>query len=155
VPTKRDSPAHREDLIYDVLMGVRVGDVIARDRPYATFEVRTPAREVIQKAAATAWQDVFPVLGDGGKLVGVVLSDVLRTMAANPDIPELAIAHDLMIAPVSVKDTDDLQRALDVFFAQGLRELVVTDERGRILGILDEGDITRVYQSATAGSRPS
>jgi CIC family chloride channel protein len=153
VPTKRDSPAHREDLIYDVLMGVRVGDVVARDRPYAIFDVRTPAREVIQKAAATTWQDVFPVLGEGGKLVGIVLSDVLRTMAANPDIPELAIAHDLMVPPVSVKDTDDLQRALDAFVAHGLRELVVTDERGGILGLLDDADITRVYQSATAGAR--
>src|SRR5581483_9064646 len=33
VPTKRDSPAHREDLIYDVLTGVPVTDVLVRDRP--------------------------------------------------------------------------------------------------------------------------
>src|ERR1035438_9498244 len=54
VPTKRDSPAHREDLIFDVLTGVRVGDVIVRDRVHASFEARTPAHEVIEKAAAGA-----------------------------------------------------------------------------------------------------
>ena len=153
VSTKRDSPAHREDLIFDVLTGVRVGDVIARNRTHETFSLRTPARVVIEKAAATAWQDIFPVLDDSGVLVGVVVSDVLRTMAANPDIGELAIAHDLMIPPVSVKDTDDLQRALDAILEHGVREIVVTDEEGRIVGLLDEADITRVYQSATASRR--
>jgi CBS domain-containing protein len=74
-------------------------------------------------------------------------------MAANPDLGELAIAHDLMIPPVSVRDTDDLQRALDAILEHGVREIVVTDELGRIVGLLDEADITRVYQSATASLR--
>jgi chloride channel protein, CIC family len=150
VPTKRESPAHRDDLIFDVLTGVRVGQVLVLDRPYATFTTRTPARDVIEKAAATAWQDVFPVLDDRGKLVGIVLSDILRTMAANPDIGDLAIAHDLMVAPVSVKDTDDLQRALKTILEHNLREIVVVDEGGRIVGFLDEAEITRVYHDATA-----
>jgi CIC family chloride channel protein len=153
VPTKRDSPAHRDDLIFDVLKGVRVGDVVVRDRPYSTFTTRTPAREVIQKAAAMAWQDVFPVVGEGDKLVGMVLSDVLRTMAANPDIGELAIAHDLMVPPVSVQDTDDLQRALEAILEHGLREIIVIGPQGRIIGFLDETEITRVYHRATSSSR--
>jgi CIC family chloride channel protein len=153
VPTKRDSPAHREDLIFDVLAGMRVGEVLVRDRPYASFTTRTPAAEVIDRAAAMAWQDVFPVLDDAGKLVGMVLSEVLRTMAANPDLGELAIAHDLMIAPASVRDTDDLQRALEVILDQGLREIVVVDAQDRIVGFLDEAEITRVYRDTTSGRR--
>ena len=149
VNTKRDSPAHRDDLIFDVLRGVRVSDVVVRDRPYSTFTRRTPASEVIQKAAATAWQDVFPVLGEDGKLIGIVLSDVLRTMAANPDLREFAIAHDLMVPPVSVSDSDDLQRALEAILEHGLREIVVVDVQDRIVGFLDEAEITRVYQQAT------
>ena len=133
VPTRRDSPAHREDLIFDVLTGMRVGEVLVRDRPYAAFTTRTRAFEIIQKAAAMAWQDVFPVLDEEGKLVGIVLSEVLRTMAANPDLASFAIAHDLMIPPVSVRDTDDLQRALEVILEHGLREIVVVDDAGRIV----------------------
>ncbi len=149
VGTKRDSPAHREDLIFDVLRGMRVSDVVVRDRPYSTLTTRTPASEVIQKAAATAWQDVFPVLDEQGKLVGIVLSDILRTVAANPDLREFAIAHDLMVPPVSVSDSDDLQRALEVILEHGLREIVVVEGEGRIIGFLDEAEITRVYQQAT------
>ncbi len=155
VPTRRDSPAHREDLIFDMLTGLRVGDVVARDRVHVTFEERTPAREVIEKAATSTWQDVFPVLDEDGKLVGTVLSDALRTMAANPDLANVAIAHDLMVPPVGVKDTDDLQRALDVLVSHGVRELVVTDEAGRIVGLLDENDVNRVFQSTRAGARAS
>jgi CIC family chloride channel protein len=148
--TKRDSPAHRDELIFDVLTGVRVGDVIVRDRPYETFTMRTPAHEVIEKAATVAWQDVFPVLGEDGKVVGIVISDVLRMMAANPDVSELTIAHDLMVPLVSVSDTDTLQRALEVILEHGLREIVVLGPDGRIAGFLDEAEITRVYHSTTA-----
>ncbi len=154
VGTKRDSPAHRDDLIFDVLTGVGVSEVLVRDRTYATFVTRTSGREVIEKVAANAWQDVFPVLGEDGKLVGMILSDVLRTMAANPDLGRLAIADDLMVPPVTVKDTDDLQHALQMILEHGLRELLVVDDEGRIVGFLDEAEITRVYHDATAGRRP-
>jgi CIC family chloride channel protein len=153
VATKRDSPAHREDLIFDVLRGVRVSDVVVRDRPYATFTTRTPAHEVIQKAAINSWQDIFPVLNDQGKVVGMVLSDILRTIAANPDLAQLAIAHDFMVPPASVSDSDDLQRALETILEHGLREIVVVDERDRIVGFLDVAEITQVYQQATS-ARP-
>lgn len=149
VATRRDSPAHREDLIFDVLRGVQVGQVMVRDRAYATLRTSTPAREVVDMAAASAWQDVFPVLDDDAKLVGMVLSDVLRTMAANPDLNELAITLDLMIPPVTVRDTDDLQHALEVILEHGLREILVTGETGAIVGFLDENEITRVYHDAT------
>jgi CIC family chloride channel protein len=155
VATKRDSPAHRDDLIFDVLTGVRVADVLVRDRPYATFTTRSPAAEVTQRAAQCAWQDVFPVVDENGKLVGMVLSDVLRTIAANPDLGQFAIAHDLMLPPVSVKETDDLQRAVEVILEHGLREILVVGDDGRITGFLDEAEITRVYHSATASRRPS
>jgi len=83
----------------------------------------------------------------------MVLSDVLRTMAANPDIGEFAIAHDLMVPPVGVQDTDDLQRALEAILEHGLREIIVIGPHGRIIGFLDEAEITRVYHRATSSRR--
>jgi CIC family chloride channel protein len=150
VPTKRDSPAHRDELIFDVLTGVAVADVVVHDRPYATFALSTPAREVIEKAAFSTWQDVFPVLDEAGKVVGMVTSDVLRNLAATPDIGELAIAHDLMVPPVSVSETDNLHRALAALLEHGLREVIVTDSEGKIIGFLDEAEITRIYHNSTA-----
>jgi CIC family chloride channel protein len=93
------------------------------------------------------------VLGEGDKVVGIVLSDVLRTMAANPEISPFTIAHDLMVPPVSVQDTDNLQRALEIILEHGLREIVVVDSNDRIVGFLDEAEITRAYHSTTVSRR--
>ena len=58
-PTWRESPAHREELIIDVLQDMRVGDVIVKDRPFVVFERGTPAVEVIQRVAAAAGRMSF------------------------------------------------------------------------------------------------
>ncbi|HEY2509878.1 MAG TPA: chloride channel protein [Polyangiaceae bacterium] len=158
VPTRRESPAHREDLIFDVLKGVRVGDVVVRDRPYTSFTRKARAAEVIEKVAASEWQDAFPVLGDDGKLEGVINVDVLRTMANNPDLSIFALADDMMAAPVSISVNDDLHVALETMLEQGVRELLVVDEAGKIVGFLDEAEITQLYHASTAahgGGPPS
>jgi CIC family chloride channel protein len=152
VPTKRESPAHREDLIFDVLKGVRVGDVIVRDRPFVSFTRGTPAREVIEKVAASEWQDAFPVLGSDGKLEGIVSSEVLRTMAVNPDLGMFALADDMMTPPVAVREDEDLHLALEKMLKAGVREVLVIDERERIVGMLDEAEITNAYHASTAAA---
>ena len=150
VATRRDSPAHRDDLIFDVLKDVRVGDVIVRDRAFVFFERRTPASEVIQRVASSEWQDAFPVLTAEGKLEGIISADILRTMATDPDLGGFALADDMMGAPVSVRESDDLHVALETMLKNGTRELVVTDTDGHIVGILDEAEITQVYHATTA-----
>ena len=109
--------------------------------------------------AGSAWQDAFPVLTPDGKLAGVVSSDILRTMATDPDLGVFAIADDMMAAPVSVMENDDLHTALEAILQHGVRELLVTSADGRIVGFLDEAEITSVYHATTAvkpesGSEP-
>jgi len=152
VPTKRESPAHREDLIFDVLKEIRVGDVMGKDRPFITFTRQTPARDVIQQIASSEWQDAFPVIDDQGKLAGIVNSEVLRSMAADPDLSGLALADDMMAAPVSVNEDDDLHMALELLLSNDVRELIVLNDAGRIVGFLDEAEITKTYHGRTAAS---
>jgi CIC family chloride channel protein len=104
---------------------------------------------VIQAVAASAWQDAFPVLDDKGKLVGVISSEILRTMAADPDLSAFALADDMMVAPTAVSETDDLHRALEMMLANDARELLVVDDEGRIVGFLDENEVTRAYHGHT------
>jgi CIC family chloride channel protein len=153
VPTRRESPAHREDFIFDVLKGIRVGDLVVRERPYISFTRGTPAGEVIAQVAASEWQDAFPVLGADGKLAGIISADVLRTMATNPDLSMFALADDMMTAPISVRENDDLHVALETMLKNGVRELLVVDEAARIVGFLDEAEITQTYHATTAVRR--
>ncbi len=148
VPTKRESGAHRDDLVVDVLRGVPVGEIMVRDRRYVTFEPRTAAAEIIQQVAGSTWQDAFPVLDLNGKLAGVITAEILRTMAAHPDLGTLAIAHDMMVDPLSVQESDDLHSALETILKHGVREVLVTDEDLHIVGFLDEMEITSFYHAA-------
>jgi CIC family chloride channel protein len=150
VPTRRESPAYRADQVIDALTRVHVGDVVVQGRPHATFGVRTPVREIAHQAAAVAWQDVFPVLDEGGHLVGIVPSEVLRTLAANPDLGAIAIAHDVMLPPVSVRARDTLRQALDAIADSGLREVIVVGDDGHLVGFLGEAEISRAYRESTA-----
>jgi CIC family chloride channel protein len=149
VDNHRESPAHRGDLILDVLKELRIGAIVVKNRPFVSFHRRTPALEVIRQVGSTEWQDVFPVLGDDGKLVGVISAEVLRTLANSPDLTSFALADDMMGAPVAAQADADLHVALETLLRHGLRELVVIEGDGSIVGILDESEITRAYHDAT------
>jgi CIC family chloride channel protein len=146
--TKRDSPAHRDDLVFDVLRGVTVREVLAPEREYVSFHPRTRGDEIIAKIALSAWQDVFPVLSSEQTLVGVVSSDVLRVLACDPALAAMTIADDVMMSPISIRETDDLHTALEALLRHGMREVLVTNQEGAIVGFVDEADINRVYHSS-------
>ncbi|MDB4933873.1 MAG: Chloride channel protein [Labilithrix sp.] len=150
VKTKRDSPAHRDDLILDFLKGIRVDTILVKDRPLASFARNTPASEVIRVVANADFQDAFPVLGADGTLVGVITAEILRTTAGDPEVTRVALADDMMGVPISVRDTDDLHNALEIMIANAMRELLVVDEDGKVLGVLDQTEITIAYLAATA-----
>ncbi len=149
VDTKRDSPAHRDDLILDVLKDVRIGDIVVQGREFQSFHRHTKATEVVQRMAASAWQDAFPVHDQDGRLVGVINAEILRTLSVEPDISGIMLADDMMTAPVSVNTEDDLHTALELLLNHGVREIIVTDASGKIIGFLDEAEITNVYHDAT------
>jgi CIC family chloride channel protein len=153
--TLRDSPAHRDELVFDVLRDVRVADVVVKQRPYVSFRRQTSAAEVVRRVATAGWQDVFPVLSDDQKVVGIITADVLRTVAEEPTIAQLTIADDMMLSPVVVQDTDDVSRALEVLLRHGAREVVVIDDSGCVVGFLDEAEITRLYRASTHTPSPS
>jgi chloride channel protein, CIC family len=152
LPSKRESPAHRHDLVFHALESLRAKDVVIRDRPYVSFELATPAQEVIHHLAESSWQDVFPVLDKQGAMVGMIQAELLRTFASQPDFEQVTVAADLMQAPLSVPLSQSLHDAIDHMLRHNLREIPVTDESGRIVGFLDETDITSAYLAATTAA---
>jgi chloride channel protein, CIC family len=152
LPSKRESPAHRHDLVFHALEALRAKDVLVRDRPYVSFDLATPAQQVIHHLAESSWQDVFPVLDKKGAMVGMIHAELLRTFAGQPDFERVTVAADLMEAPLSVPLTQSLHDAIDQMLRHNLREIPVVDESGRIVGFLDERDITSAYLAATTAA---
>lgn len=128
----------------DVLKRVQVRTVCRTD-VIATLSPSSSADAIWRTVSeAPDWQDTFPVLDARGEVVGLVSGDVLRQMGA--DAPAaLVVAADLMVAPVSVRAEDDLHVAVERLLESGLREVPVLDEQGRIVGLLDEAQVTRAY----------
>jgi chloride channel protein, CIC family len=148
VPTQRDSPQHPPGVL-DVLRSLKVADVMIAGRPFVHFRLATPVPEVLRLAADAGWQDVFPVLDEQGKMVGVITSDIVRLLATEREIEALTLAADAMQPPVTVRPDDDLRKATEVLLAQGVREVPVVDDTGRIVGFLDESEVGRAYLEAT------
>ncbi|MFO0761667.1 MAG: chloride channel protein [Byssovorax sp.] len=150
LPTQHDSPAHPPRL-HDVLQRLRVGDVMTHGRPFVTFSPGTPAAEMLRRAADAGWQDVFPVLDAGGRMVGIVTAEMLRVLALDRDLDRVTVAADAMQPPVALRTSDDLRTATEALVANAVREVPVLDDAGSTVGFVDEADVAKAYLDA---SRP-
>lgn len=152
--SRRESPAHKGDLTVDILRTVRVRDVVVGGKAFATLAPGAPAATIEAAMVEHEDQDVFPVVDAAGRLVGMVTSDVLRTLASSPDVGALVVAEDVMRPPVCIAPDDDLHTALASMLEHGLREIVVVDGAGTLVGLLDESDVGAAYHAATADLPP-
>lgn len=150
VPTLRESPVHRDAFLLDALRTIRVAEVMTQGRAFVCFDPQTPASEMLERISEATWQDVFPVVDAERRMTGLVTADGLRVLAVEGTNLPWAIAADLMQPPVSVRPEDDLRLATDRIVSHRLREIPVVDERGTIVGFLDETDVASIYLKAVA-----
>jgi CIC family chloride channel protein len=107
------------------------------------------------RASLPPGQHVFPVVDADDQLVGLVTSEDLAILEADPALTLLVTASDIMRPPASVGVEDTLLTALDLMRAEGLPELPVLDSAGHILGFVDETTIAAAYLRQThPSSRP-
>jgi CIC family chloride channel protein len=150
VPTLRDSPIHRDELVLDVLRGMRVTELMRPGVVPICFRKQTPATEIMRKVGESTDQDVFPVLDDAEQVVGLVTTNTLRVMSLEIADMRWTLAADLMQPVVSVRFDDDLRTATERMVANGLRELPILDDAGHLIGLLDESEVAEVYLRAAS-----
>jgi CIC family chloride channel protein len=147
VPTQRDSPIHRDALLLDLLRGMRVSELMRPTLPVC-FRKLTPSGEVLQRVGDSPDQEVFPVLDETERAIGLISSNLLRVVSLEFADTDWTLAADLMQPLVFVLATDDLRTATERMVGSSLRELPVLDHEGRVLGLLDESEIAEVYLKA-------
>jgi CIC family chloride channel protein len=145
MPSRFDSPAHADDRTLDVLKILRAGDFVPRERAFATFQPTAAVAEIVRVVSGASWQDVFPVLDEGGRMVGLLSADAIRTLIAEKELEGVAVAADVMGPALTVSTDEDLHVVLERLLEAGMRELPVVAEDGSIVGLLDEADIVRAY----------
>lgn len=153
VPTPHDSPVHQREVIVTALRTTRVSSVMTSVSNLVHFAPAMRAHEMSRRAAeADREQDVFPVLDSSGVVKGIVTSDALRSFSANEELRGWALAADVMQFPASVRPDDDLAEATRMMRKNELREVLVIDGLGKIVGLLDAGDIAKIYVDAAIAS---
>jgi CIC family chloride channel protein len=152
VATQRQSPAHRDAVLFDVLTETLVSSLMSHRQDYVSFELTTPLETLLERTSTGGWQDVFPVLDEKGQLVGLITLSTIHNLSAQREIAGWMLAADAMQPVASVRPSDHLRQATEVMIGSGLRELPVVDAHGQVVGFLDEADIARSYVDAAVRS---
>ncbi len=136
----------------DALDGLSIDRVRLYSSPHA-FTPSDSAGRLLKVVETAGRQEVFPVLDRMARLVGIITLEDLTALAAEPDLEGVVCATDIMRPPVAFRQSDLVNRALDVMSSMGVRELPVIDSEMRVIGLVDEAAIAREYMRARAVER--
>lgn len=150
VSTLRESPVHRDTLILSVLQTLRVSDVVKPTAPPVCFSPGSTLSEMLEQASLASSQELFPVVSQEGRLVGLVTSATMRVAIAQRDDSSWVLAADLMQTPVSVQGSDDLRTTGERMLSSGLRELPIVSKDGAVVGLVTESALATVYLQGAA-----
>ena len=150
-----DSPAHRGELLVDVLEGLRVADAGIRTEGLERIPAALPFDRVL-RLAADSQETVFPVVDPDGGLTGIFSLRDIRSALAGSRIGSLVIADDLATRPVvTVATDDDLHTALKRLNALNVDEIpvVAAGDPTHLVGLLSRRSITAAYETRLDGLR--
>jgi CBS domain-containing protein len=136
-----------------------VGDVMTR--PVASVGLDTPLSMVVDALVGPDFRAV-PVVDADGRLVGIITNTDLVERGGLPARVELLAAmepayrrvlvgarggrtaeHVMTRAPIAIRPTAPVEQAIELMLSRGLKRLPVTDDAGRLLGIVSRADILR------------
>lgn len=130
----------------DPLNALLVRDVMATD--VLTVDPQMEARELylwLPEGDDARRQRLYPVLGAGGALIGVLAwSDVLAAHQTDSDLTARALAHE----GVAARPDETLRAAADrmVSTGHGVLPVVAGDQRGRLLGLINQFDLLKAHE---------
>nr|HEX4312382.1 chloride channel protein [Kofleriaceae bacterium] len=148
VDTRTSSPAHRDELLFDVLAELPVRDVVIAG--LRTVTPQTTARELLRVADESQQRSVA-VVETGGRLRGVVVSEFARAVVAADPTPGLVVAEDLLAPGLPhLRGEESLQRAVDLLATRHVDQLPVIADSGGFLGMLDAPSVLGAYRKRIA-----
>jgi CIC family chloride channel protein len=132
----------------------------ALDRDFVTFYPTLDGAGLIKDSALAGRQEVFPVIDQAEKLVGLVTLEDLTLLAAEPALQTALVnAADIMRQPIMLDEDDNVRTAYELLVSSGLREIPVVNAERHVIGLIDEVAIAHAYMQArwatvgTAGVR--
>ncbi|MBX3159675.1 MAG: chloride channel protein [Deltaproteobacteria bacterium] len=128
----------------DALEGLSLAE-LGLDAPTVVLAPAMRLDEVLERTDRAGRQEVFPVVDEEGRAVGMLTLADLAEAAEDADLDRRARTVDLMRPIPVLRRRDLVGRALELMAAQGVRELPVVDEHGTLLGLIDEAAIAHAF----------
>lgn len=92
-------------------------------------------------------RNIFPVIDDEGKMVGLVLLDNIRNIMFRPELYDRFEVSTFMVSPMAtVKSDMSMEQVMKLFEDTGAWNLPVEDEEGRYLGFVSKSQIFNQYR---------
>ena len=127
-----------------VLRLLKINSVIENDFMPVTPDMNLKSMvEVISKSN----RNLFPVLDDQQKLVGVVLLDDIRNIMFRPDLyKRMFVSKFMSMPPATIRIGDAMEEVMKTFDRTGAWNLPVVDEEDRYVGFVSKSKIFNSYR---------
>ncbi len=127
-----------------VLTLLKIGSVIETD--FKAVKPEMDLREMV-KVISESNRNLFPVVGDRGELIGVVLLDDIRNIMFRPDLYRRMYVRRFMSMPSAKIQVDEpMDRVMKKFDDTGAWNLPVVDAEGVYVGFVSKSKIFNSYR---------
>ncbi len=126
-----------------LLMSAHLRDLVEKD--YSPVHENDTLRTLL-KAVMHSHRNIFPVLSEDGKLVGIVRVDSIRKFILNAELYDMILVYDVMSDTGPVLDANDsLSDAATLFDRLRIWNLPVT-ENGKYIGFVSKAGVYDNYR---------
>lgn len=126
-----------------VLTLLKIDNVIETD--FVSVSPEMNLKEMVD-AISKSSRNLFPVINDNGKLMGVVLLDEIRNIMFRPDLYKRMYVNEFMsMPPAKVEIGDSMESVMNTFDKTGAWNLPVV-EQGRYVGFVSKSKIFNSYR---------
>ncbi len=127
-----------------VLTFLKVEDLLETDIP--TVKPRDTLGEMV-KVISVSNRNIFPVVNDEGKLLGMVLINDIRNIMFRPELYDRFTVEKFMVgAPAKVEITSTMEQVMAQFENTKAWNLPVVDSKGIYKGILSQSSVFNSYR---------
>ena len=144
-----ESPAHRGELIVDILNDIPVEVAFQPKSNITTIPNSLPLQRILPLFADSE-EDCFPVVNKGGEMTGLLSMSTLRAVIGEAGMVNVIVAEDIKTALETVSPRENLHQALEKFLRTKYSALPVVDNdnSNKVLGFLTYQDLINAYDEA-------
>ncbi len=149
VRNRAESPAHRGDLIVDILKEIPVKAAYKAAVGTPTIPNSMPLQRILPLFAERE-EDCFPVVNSDGELTGLLSMSTLRSVIGEEGVANLIVAEDIKTELETLTPNENLHEALVKFLRTKYSSLPVVDAEdvNKVLGFLTYRDLITAYDEA-------